>query len=196
MVDVVRQAAGPEWWPTKITLQAAAEVPEGLQQEGTTYTVFSLGKAVTAFPIPRTLLALPMRSRSLPISGCLSDEQVDAALCDLPKDFAQTLEVALKHYVGEYHPDIHLAAEIAGLSVRTLQRHLNSRGLTYRELIDQLRFESAIRLIGDDSMTLIDIARQVGYSDSAHFNRAFRRWTGTSPSQYRSLHSTSVAHCR
>ena len=41
MVDVVRQAAGPEWWPTKIALQAAVEVPEGLQQEGSRFSKFS-----------------------------------------------------------------------------------------------------------------------------------------------------------
>jgi AraC-like DNA-binding protein len=87
--------------------------------------------------------------------------------------------------LGEYYPDIHLAAEITGLSVRTLQRRLNRWGLTYRELIDQLRFQAAMCLIVEDSIKLSDIARHVGYSDSAHFNRAFRRWMGVSPSRYR-----------
>lgn len=71
-----------------------------------------------------------------------------------------------------------------GVSVRTLQRRLKYCGVDFEELLDETRRSEAIRLIceGDHSMT--DITYRVGYSDPAHFTRAFRRWTGMAPSRF------------
>jgi len=93
-------------------------------------------------------------------------------------------------YLDKYPPDIQLAADITGQSVRTLQRHLARKGVTFPELLDQIRLQRAMRLIEDNGVRLGDVALDVRYSDSAHFNRAFRRWTGISPSQYRVQRST------
>jgi len=64
------------------------------------------------------------------------------------------------------------------------------KGVTFGELLDQIRQQRAMRLIEDDGIRFAEIAQDVGYSDSAHFNRAFHRWTGISPSQYRVQRST------
>jgi len=65
-------------------------------------------------------------------------------------------------------------------------RHdLASTGFTFRELLDQIHLQRVMRLIEDDDIRLGYIAPAVGYSDSAHFNRTFHRWTGISPSEYR-----------
>jgi hypothetical protein len=86
MVNVVLQAAGSQWWPDKIMMQARTKVPRAMQQEAATDTIFSLGKDITAFSIPRPLLALPMRGHTLPDADAVSDEQVYAALGDMPKN--------------------------------------------------------------------------------------------------------------
>jgi len=53
-------------------------------------------------------------------------------------------------------------------------------------VLDDLRFELAAELIRDRDYPLMAIAHDLGYRDQAHFTRAFRRWTGMSPSEYRS----------
>ena len=185
MVCIVRLAAGPRWWPSQVKLQACTKVPEGMKNEAFTDTVYSLGQDITAFPIPRSLLALPLQTYSALKSETTSGSQIQSALEGMPNDFEQSLKMAIAPYIHEYHPGIQVAAEITGLTVRTLQRRLDGIGLTYREMVDQVRCQAALRLIEDDTIKLSEIAMHVGYSDSAGFTRAFYRWTGTSPRKYR-----------
>lgn len=82
-------------------------------------------------------------------------------------------------------PDIHLVANTMLTSPRTLQRRLRSAGLTYAHLIADARRASAERLLADPARTIAAVARTVGYSDPAHFTRAFQRWTGVTPRTFR-----------
>ena len=83
------------------------------------------------------------------------------------------------------HPGIASTAKAAGCSVRTLQRRLSKDGLTYRRVVDEVRFEQAHRLLGDDTLRLFDITYQLGFTDAGSFSRAFRRWSGVTPRSYR-----------
>jgi AraC-like DNA-binding protein len=82
---------------------------------------------------------------------------------------------------------VRLAAGICGVSVRTLQRQLARAGVTYSDLLEDLRCDLARRLVRDPTRKLIDIGQELGYDDPAHFSRAFRRWTGSAPRTYREL---------
>lgn len=82
-----------------------------------------------------------------------------------------------------------VAREI-GMSPRTLQRRLKSSGVDFEELRDETRRSEALRLVRLGKYTATEIAYMVGYSDPAHFTRAFKRWTGNAPSRFRSaLHA-------
>jgi AraC-like DNA-binding protein len=71
------------------------------------------------------------------------------------------------------------------MGVRTLQRRLKKNGLTYKRVVDQARYQASADLLCDQHVKLIDIAYELGYSDQANFNRAFRRFVGISPGEYR-----------
>ncbi|WEX88910.1 AraC family transcriptional regulator [Sinorhizobium garamanticum] len=75
-------------------------------------------------------------------------------------------------------------ARSLGMSARTLQRRLKFCGVDFEELLDETRRSEAIRLICEGVHSMTDIAFRVGYSDSAHFTRAFKRWTGVAPSRF------------
>jgi len=77
------------------------------------------------------------------------------------------------------------AAEAAGMSVRSLQRRLASEGLTFSQLVDEVRLEMAVPQLRDPDIRITDVAFGLGYSDPAHFTRAFSRWAGVAPSEYR-----------
>jgi AraC-like DNA-binding protein len=83
------------------------------------------------------------------------------------------------------HPTIQRAARVLGIPVRTLQRRLNDAGLTYSELADEVRFKAACRLLEGPHTRVADIAASLGFADPSNFSRAFLRWSGVSPREYR-----------
>ena len=72
-----------------------------------------------------------------------------------------------------------------GISIRTLQRRLTRNGLNYRSLVEAVLKTRALMLLESTSLTVTEIAMELGYSEHANFTRAFRRWTGHSPHMYR-----------
>ncbi|MEM1023116.1 MAG: AraC family transcriptional regulator [Myxococcota bacterium] len=78
------------------------------------------------------------------------------------------------------------AARRAHLSLRTAQRIVWARGSSLRLEIDALRRQKAIGYVEDGRWEPDEIAERLGYSDERAFRRAFHRWTGTTPSSYRS----------
>ena len=72
-----------------------------------------------------------------------------------------------------------------GMSVSTLRRRLEEEGTSYQRLKDECRRTAAIRYLAASELTLADIAALLGFDEPSAFFRAFRRWTGTTPSRYR-----------
>lgn len=83
-------------------------------------------------------------------------------------------------------PTIEEAAAALGVSVRTLQRRLEARGLSYRGLVDLVRRELAERYMQAGTLSQVDVAYLLGFSDQSAFHRAFRRWFAQTPGDYRS----------
>jgi AraC-like DNA-binding protein len=84
------------------------------------------------------------------------------------------------------------ATTIAGLFSmhrRTLHRHLRMEGLAFRQVADGIRFEIACELLENTDMALSQVAAALQYSELSAFTRAFRRWSGQSPSKWRISHS-------
>jgi AraC-like DNA-binding protein len=71
------------------------------------------------------------------------------------------------------------------MSPRTLQRKLAEAHTTYLQLIDDTRKDLALRYIEDPRRSVTDITFSLGFSQPSAFTRAFKRWTGRSPSDYR-----------
>ena len=81
-----------------------------------------------------------------------------------------------------------LASDVAralAASPRTLHRRLNENGTSFAKLLDQTRRELAVEYLRDPENTVEETAFLVGFAETASFNRAFRRWTGNSPSAFR-----------
>ncbi|HWO08502.1 MAG TPA: helix-turn-helix transcriptional regulator, partial [Polyangiaceae bacterium] len=78
-----------------------------------------------------------------------------------------------------------LIARRLGLGERTLQRRLRDEGTSFAALLDEARAELARSYLGDSKLAIFEVAYLLGYSEPSAFNRAFRRWTGKSPREYR-----------
>ncbi|WP_394841058.1 AraC family transcriptional regulator [Pendulispora brunnea] len=79
--------------------------------------------------------------------------------------------------------EANLARELS-LSVRSLQRRLQESGSSYRTLVEDARHEEAIRMLSSTEYSLAEIAHALGFREHASFTKAFRRWTGLSPSAW------------
>jgi AraC-like DNA-binding protein len=77
-----------------------------------------------------------------------------------------------------------------GLSARTLQRRLREHGTSLRAVLDEARRAIAMRELARGARNVTDVAFLLGFSETSAFDRAFRRWTGTTPAAYRKKHAT------
>ncbi len=83
-------------------------------------------------------------------------------------------------------------ADIAGqlgMHERTLNRRLREEGTTFRRELEEIRYEVARQLLADSNMPLLKIATALNYADATAFSRAFKRWSGSTPAQWRSRHT-------
>jgi AraC-like DNA-binding protein len=82
-------------------------------------------------------------------------------------------------------PDLPATADALNMSVSTLQRHLASEGSSFQMVKDQLRRDLAIVRLNTSPVQLAELAAELGFSDQAVFQRAFKTWTGSAPGSYR-----------
>jgi AraC-like DNA-binding protein len=85
---------------------------------------------------------------------------------------------------GEVPDFEELAVELNMTSV-TLRRRLHEEGASYQSIKDQLRRDLAISYLSHSTRSVMDIALELGFSERSAFHRAFRKWTGASPGEFR-----------
>jgi AraC-like DNA-binding protein len=74
------------------------------------------------------------------------------------------------------------------MSVRTLNRLLAGEDTSFRDLLDALRHELAIELLAADDASIAEVGFLLGFAALSSFHRAFRRWTGRTPAEFRQAH--------
>lgn len=97
----------------------------------------------------------------------------------------QQVESVLRSRMDGGHTGLEEVAAELGMSGRTLQNRLEESGLSYRDLLDRLRHAQAVVFVSNPSVSLIQAAQMLGFSTQSSFQRAFKRWTGMTPGDYR-----------
>jgi AraC-like DNA-binding protein len=82
-------------------------------------------------------------------------------------------------------PSFDATAKLLDVNARSLRRQLQQQGISFRELLDELRTQLALKYLRNTHLPVEDIALALGFSDAASFRRAFNRWTGKAPSRVR-----------
>ncbi len=103
------------------------------------------------------------------------------------------LQKTIGHLLPNGNPSLQLAANTIGTSTRTLQRHLAKADLSYSTLVDVVRFNKASRMLKSQKYKISEIASRLGYADAGSFTRAFIRWSGYTPQEYRKSSQQAVA---
>jgi AraC-like DNA-binding protein len=183
MIATVRLAAGPDWQPPVVFLQSKnSAIVEDHHLFSRTTVRFE--NRVTAFEVPQHLLPqqLPQTIASAAKRG------YDRLEHEFPVAIRQVVGCMLVAGV----PQLRSVAEAVGGSVRTLQRRLSDVNMTFSAILEEAKMKAANRLITQSDRTLSQIAHELGYSDQAHFTRAFRRWTGVSPGEFRRIEAQAA----
>jgi AraC-like DNA-binding protein len=166
--------------PSAIRLDSGS--PGSLLQTGACRDAeLSLNQPAMAIAVPLDLL-----DRRLP-SQCSAKERFagEHTRPIVADDFLESMHTALASVVSVETLSIELGAEMAGTSPRTLRRWLHQEGTSWRRVVDGVRLERSVELLQNSPLSVSDISYELGYSDPAHFTRAFRRWTGECPLAYR-----------
>lgn len=100
-------------------------------------------------------------------------------------DWVARVEALIERMLPQGDASIKLVAENLGISQRTLQRRLADEGKSFDDIREGVRRGRALELVGKDHAPIVEVANQLGFSDPRAFRRAFRRWTGTAPSELR-----------
>lgn len=149
-------------------------------------------KAPVYFSQPRAELTYRTADLTVPLSTFNPDflrlfEREEAHLAALDNgSVAQRIRNVLPGTLRQGEASVGTLSRKLGLSTRTLQRKLQEEGISFTDLVDQVREEEARRYVAESKMSLGEIAFVLGFSQPSAFFRAFKRWTGTTPSDFRS----------
>ncbi|WP_372385806.1 helix-turn-helix domain-containing protein [Vibrio sp. BS-M-Sm-2] len=167
------------WKPSEVGIQSDdLDCFQSLPQMGNAQ--FYTHRPVTAFEIPENIMLEPI---VLP--------KVAEALeptAPLPSTFLNAFKLVIKPYLTMGKLPISLASEILNIHVRTIQRRLESEGVVYKTLIEEMVLDQVLELLKQPDLSITQVGAKMGYSDSSHFTRAFKRQMNMTPRQYRKEH--------
>lgn len=146
---------------------------------------------------------LIFKSEDLDTKSLKADQSINQFMMERLQEKAEGIEVSadkLLHDTCDLIKDalpsgIPFAADIGrhlGMSTRTLSRRLSEKGTTFRQLVQDTQQQVSTDLLRNTSETVSEIAFQTGFSEQSAFNRAFKRWTGQSPLEYRKNSDSSA----
>lgn len=139
---------------------------------------------ITCVAIRRAWLDSPLKTSDSELNrACL--EHLDRVLRQT--EAASPITLRLRHLLLSRVGSMPTSAEAAktfGLSSRTLSRHLQQDGYTYRQLTEEIRMELAKRWLAAGSVTTKEISYRLGFGDVASFRRAFKTWTGRTVGEF------------
>jgi AraC-like DNA-binding protein len=184
-LGTIRLMAGSDWAPVEVQFdhKAPSHTAEQIRVFGAPVTY---GHPTNAFVIEQELC-----ERSVPAADArlypIIRQYLEGVLEEMPRE--DGLLVSVRKTIGESmrdgDPTLSQVAQKMAIGPRTLQRRLREYGVDFKRLVEDTRRRVSLRYLRDPNHTLTEVAYLLGYSEVSAFNRAFKRWTGSTPSDYR-----------
>lgn len=188
LLTLARMHAGQCVSPVEVRFEFAQ--PRDLEPYGRVF-----GSAPVHFAQATTELRFDAATLDLPIHDSdeklarIVEEHAETELAALPpmRDLEASVRRAIAATASEGGATLEGTAKRLGLSARTLQRRLGELGKSFRQVEHETLATMARRLIDEGKLTFSEIAYLLGFAEEAPFYRAFKRWTGMTPGEYRRL---------
>ena len=189
--NFLRELCGPRWRPLEVRFT---------HRKPTDIRPFrQFFKAPLIFNAERSGVLFSSKCLQQSVSGAepelrrLLQKYVDDLESQYSDDFVAQARRVLHTALLTQHATAEQVAALFSIHPRTLNRRLKASGTNFHELANQSRFEIAQQWLEHSSMELIQIAAALGYADASAFTRAFRRWSGTTPSLWRKRYQQAAS---
>jgi AraC-like DNA-binding protein len=184
-LNLTRLMAGSDWAPVEVRF--AHKAPHETAEHTRVFRApVSFGRPANTFVLEREFIERQVPGADQRLYPVLK-QYLDRVLKEMPRE--SSLLASVRRAVGESMrdgaPKLGSVAKRLGVSARTLQRQLREQGLDFKGLVDDTRQRFSQSYLRDRKNTLTEVAYLLGYSEVSAFNRAFKRWTGSTPSDYR-----------
>lgn len=185
VTTLCRNIATPDFAPASVEFQHAA--PADVSEHRRLFNCsLKFDASLNRLSFPSSYLSLPIAKADASLCAVL-DRHAEELLAKYPPrdsliEQVRTL-IAAEFRGGE--PSLERIADQLGLTSRTLQRKLQELGTSYNDVLDQMRCQLAMRYLREPQMAICEVAYLLGFSESSSFHRAFKRWTGVTPKEFR-----------
>jgi len=178
LLTILRKATGAHWDGEKVLARLCdpGVVPSG-------YYGIRLAVSDTLGPS----ISFPSEWLIWPINFEQATAQLQRKATDYPPATLapDAFQQALQPHIHEFNLTTERVAQICGLNQRTLTRKLKARGTSVTQVLAEMRRVLAENELNNTNRKVAEIAAMVGYLDPTVFSRAFKRWTGVSPREFR-----------
>lgn len=179
-MNIMTDLCGPTWKPYE------AFLPHAKPRDVAQYRAFF--KVAPRFDAEYCALRFPARdlARAVPDASPEAHRRCEVAARSAgAPDFMQQVYRGLRRLMLENRHSGDDLAQLLTMHRRTLNRRLKAEGTTFQRVLDEIRFEVARDLLSNSNVNLDDVAATLGYAAVTPFMRTFRRWSGTTPGQWR-----------
>jgi AraC-like DNA-binding protein len=182
-VNAIRALCGSTWNPAEVLLPRAA--PADSEPHRRHF------RAPVRFEQESAVLVFPARDLDLRVAGAdpmlrgMLEERIEQLKGAQGSEFSDDIRRLLRTQLTSHHCSADDIADLLAMHRRTLSRRLKGSGMGYRAITNEIRFEIARQLLHDTHVPLAQIAAALGYSEASAFTRAFRRWSGQTPTAWR-----------
>jgi AraC-like DNA-binding protein len=181
--NLMRGLCGEEWLPSEVRLARRDPVD--------TRPYRALFRAPVVFDAKESVLLFPSRWLERPVRGAdpqllkFLEQRVAELESEDRRTLAQRLRPMIRGALSYRDCSAERIAAMLSMHRRTLNRRLKEDGTSFREVVESVRHEVARQLLANTRLPLNEIATALDYADPSVFTRAFRRWSGLSPSEWR-----------
>ena len=147
--------------------------------------LLNFGQPRSAFWFDAARLGDPVRRDEAALRAFLIDAQANIIMPRRSDDLVSARVRSHLQQTQPAWPDLTATADVMHMAPSTLQRHLASERTSFQVLKDELRRDIAVVRLNVSEVPLARLADELGFADSAAFQRAFKAWTGSAPGAYR-----------
>ncbi len=182
-VNALRALCGTDWNPTEVLLPRAAPAEqEPYRRHFRAPVRFNQESAIIVFPAGDLTIRI---ADADPVMRTLLEERIRQMKGSQSSEFSDDIRRLLRTRLTSTRCSVEDIADLLAMHRRTLSRRLKGSGHDYRSMRNAVRFEIARQLLEDTEVPLGEIAAALGYSEASAFTRAFRRWSGRTPTAWR-----------
>lgn len=183
----ITRELSPSWRPTHVWLAHDAPAWSAQQELAAFFGVRpTFGAPTNGFDGPAELVDVELPGADRALCALLTSQARAALEAQVPlAALAARVRDEVKGRLGRGAVGIEAVSAALGLSARTLQRRLREEGSSYQQVLDAVRAQAAKDWLANAQRSVGELAARLGYSEPGAFDRAFRRWTGQSPSAWR-----------